>query len=71
MNELKEIYERITLLRQKGVKMKEIAEQTHLTPQRTFGNVFNRFSHIFQESGKGNGRQGSIGQRTDLGQQPL
>ena len=32
MNELKEIYDRITFLRKKGVKMKEMAEQTQLTP---------------------------------------
>ena len=32
MNELKEIYERITFLRQKGVKMKEMAQQTDTAP---------------------------------------
>ena len=32
MNDLKEIYERIKFLRSKGVKMKEIATQTGLTP---------------------------------------
>ena len=32
MEELKEIYERITFLRQKGVKMKEMAERTGVSP---------------------------------------
>lgn len=32
MEELKEIYERITFLRQKGVKMKEMAEQAEISP---------------------------------------
>lgn len=32
MNELKEIYDRITFLRKKGTKMKEMAERVHLTP---------------------------------------
>lgn len=32
MNELKDIYERITFLRSKGVKMKEMAAQTQITP---------------------------------------
>lgn len=32
MNELKEIYDRITFLRGKGIKMKEMAEQAQLTP---------------------------------------
>ena len=32
MNELKEIYERITFLRQKGVKMKEMAQQIDTAP---------------------------------------
>lgn len=32
MDELKQIYERITLLRQKGIKMKEIAGQTGFSP---------------------------------------
>lgn len=31
MNELKEIYDRITFLRGKGIKMKEMAEQAQLT----------------------------------------
>jgi len=30
MNELKEIYDRITFLRGKGIKMKEMAEQAQL-----------------------------------------
>lgn len=32
MNELKEIYDRITFLRKKGAKMKEMAERVQLTP---------------------------------------
>ena len=32
MEDLKEIYERISFLRKKGVKMKEMAEQTGISP---------------------------------------
>ena len=32
MKDLKEIYERIAFLRQKGVKMKEMAEQANMSP---------------------------------------
>ena len=32
MEDLKEIYERISFLRQKGIKMKEMAEQAGISP---------------------------------------
>lgn len=32
MEELKEIYDRMTFLRQKGIKMKEMAEKAGFTP---------------------------------------
>lgn len=53
MNELKEIYERITLLRQKGVKMKEIAEQTHLTPSVLSAMYSTVFPTYFKNLEKG------------------
>ena len=53
MNELKEIYDRITFLRKKGVKMKEMAEQTHLTPSVLSAMYSTVFPTYFKNVEKG------------------
>ncbi|RGM44592.1 MULTISPECIES: hypothetical protein [Bacteroides] len=53
MNELKEIYDRITFLRKKGVKMKEMAEQTQLTPSVLSAMYSTVFPTYFKNVEKG------------------
>lgn len=52
MNELKEIYDRITFLRGKGIKMKEMAEQAQLTPSvlsAMYSTVFRHTSKMWKK----------------------
>lgn len=53
MNDLKEIYERIKFLRSKGVKMKEIATQTGLTPSVLSALFTTVMPEFFKNTGKG------------------
>ena len=53
MNDLKEIYERIKFLRGKGVKMKEIATQTGLTPSVLSALFTTVMPEFFKNTGKG------------------
>ena len=50
MNELKEIYDRITFLRGKGIKMKEMAEQAQLTPSVSAAPAFRVAKHFTDEA---------------------
>lgn len=53
MNELKEIYDRITFLRGKGIKMKEMAEQAQLTPSVLSAMYSTVFPAYFKNVEKG------------------
>lgn len=53
MNELKEIYERITFLRQKGVKMKDMAEKSGFSPSVLSAIYSTVLPAYFKETEKG------------------
>lgn len=55
MNELKEIYDRITFLRGKGIKMKETYRTSTTHPERIVRHVFHSIPGILQKCGKRDG----------------
>lgn len=57
MDELKDIYDRITYLRHKGMKMKDIAALVGFPPGRALGTVYNGYTGVHEEQGQGNGRR--------------
>lgn len=62
MDELKQIYERITLLRQKGIKMKEIAGQTGFSPSVLSALYSTVLPAFFQNQKKGMNNEEALDQ---------
>lgn len=62
MDELKQIHERITLLRQKGIKMKEIAGQTGFSPSVLSALYSTVLPAFFQNQKKGMNNEEALDQ---------
>lgn len=69
MDELKEIYERICFLRQKGIKMKEIAEKSGFSPSVLSAIYSTVLPAYFKELDKGCSEGEALDKGTGVGEQ--